>query len=273
SCSCTMNRWTLCEQDESGSCTCTLVGSDRRVDCSTLTSKCLLMKAEMTSRKGKRFHSPPVGNEGLYSPDCEDSGGFKARQCDPGDTCWCVNSAGVRRTEQGDRGLRCGELIRTGCIYMELKHSTPGAFADGQVANALKQLLQNRYKLPPKYVAGVKYDAPFIQIRLNQDDSEKSDGDVDIADVAYYFEKDIKNDSIFHTNSKLNVSVNGKALDIENILIYYIDEKPPQFSARRMISGITVVVTVVTLTIIFGVTVVVILKWQRKRNYERVDLR
>ncbi|NWJ09638.1 TACD2 protein, partial [Crypturellus undulatus] len=276
SCDCATNRWTQCEEDESGSCTCTLVGSDRRVDCSTLTSKCFLMKAEMTPSKSKRFHSPStplVGNEGLYNPDCEDSGGFKARQCDPSGTCWCVDSAGVRRTEKGDRSLSCGELTRTSCIYVELKHRIARAFEDGEVANALERLLQNRYKLRPEYIAGVKYDAPFIQIRLDQDDSEKSDSDVDIADVAYYFEKDIKNDSVFHANNKLNVSVNGKALDIENIQIYYIDKTPPQFSARRMISGITVVVTVVTLIIIFGVTVLVILKWRRVRNYKRFQIR
>ncbi|NXD10437.1 TACD2 protein, partial [Nothocercus nigrocapillus] len=275
SCSCVTNKWTLCAQDELGSCTCTLVGTDRRVDCSTLTSKCLLMKAEMTPRKGKSFHSPSgrlVGNDGIYNADCEESGAFKARQCSPSGACWCVNSAGVRRTGQGDQSLSCGELIRTSWIYVELKHRMSCAFEDGKVANALEQLFQNRYKLHPKYVAGVQYDAPFIQIRLNQNDLEKSDSDVDIADVAYYFEKDIKNDSIFHANNKLNVSVNGKALDIEKILIYYIDEKPPQFSARRMISGITVVVAVVTLTIIFGVTVLVILSWQQTRNYERVEI-
>ncbi|NXA31446.1 TACD2 protein, partial [Eudromia elegans] len=267
SCSCTTNKWALCTQDEDGTCTCTLVGSHRRVDCSTLTSKCLLMKAEMTLRKGERLHSAPgrlVGNDGIYNPDCEESGIFKARQCNQSDTCWCVNSAGVIRSEQGDQSLTCSELIRTSRIYMQLKHRRiPCTFEDHEVASALVQLFQNRYKLHPKYIAGVKYDAPFIQIRLNQ--NEKSDGDVDIADAAYYIKKDIENNSIFHANNKLNVSVNGKALDIENILIYYIDEKPPQFSVRHMICGVTVVVTVVTLTVIFVVTVLVVLLWQMRR--------
>ncbi|NWY02413.1 TACD2 protein, partial [Nothoprocta ornata] len=274
SCSCAMNKWTLCTQDESGTCTCTLVGSDHRVNCSTLTSKCLLMKAEMTQRKGKRSHSPHsyfVGNDGTYSPDCEDSGVFKARQCDQSNTCWCVDTAGFIRTEQGDQSLHCRELIRTSWIYLELKHRrVPSAFGDRQVAKALEHLFLSRYKLHPKFIAGVKYDAPFIQIRLNQNDFQKSDSDVDIADVAYYFEKDIKNNSIFHTNNKLNISVDGKALDFENILIYYIDEKPPQFSAKRMISGITAVVTAVTLT--FGVTLMLILSWQWIRHYPRFEI-
>uniref|UniRef100_A0A8B9P5C0 Tumor associated calcium signal transducer 2 n=1 Tax=Apteryx owenii TaxID=8824 RepID=A0A8B9P5C0_APTOW len=277
SCTCATNKWTVCTQDVSGICNCTLVGSNHRVNCSTLTSKCLLMKAEMIPRKGKRFHGPRNGfvdNDGIYNPDCEDSGIFKARQCNQTDTCWCVNTAGIRRTEKGDKSLKCSELVRTSWIYIELKHKKPSStFEDLEVANALKHLFQNRYKLHPKYVADVKYDSPFIQIRLSQNDFEKSDNDVDIADVAYYFEKDIKDNSLFHSNNTLNVSVNGAALDIEKILIYYVDEKPPEFSASRMIAGVSAVVTVVTLTIVFGVSALVILRWRRTRKYKKVEIK
>lgn len=37
----------------------------------------------------------------------------------------------------------------------------------------------------------MQYEKPYITIDLKQNSSEKSSGDVDIADVAYYFEKDV----------------------------------------------------------------------------------
>ncbi|NXV88890.1 TACD2 protein, partial [Calonectris borealis] len=273
-CTCATNKWTVCAQGGSGNCTCTLVGSNHKVDCSTLTSKCLLMKAEITPPK-KRFWGHPPGllvNDGIYNPDCEDSGIFKARQCNRADTCWCVNTAGVRRTEKGDKSLSCGELVRTSWIYIELKHKKRcRAFDVPDVANALKHLFESRYKLHPKYVADVKYDSPLIQIRLNQ--NEKSRCDVDIADVAYYFEKDVKDDSVFHSNSTLTVSVNGDALDIEKIRIYYVDEKPPVFCMRHLVAGVSAMVSVVIPTAGFGVAVLATLRWLRTRKYEKDEIK
>ncbi|XP_074893308.1 tumor-associated calcium signal transducer 2 [Buteo buteo] len=271
-CTCVTNKWTVCAQDASGNCTCMLVGSNHKVDCSTLTSKCLLMKAEMTPLKEKRFRGHPRGL--LDNPDCEDSGIFKARQCNQTDTCWCVNTARVRRTEKGGKSLSCSELVRTSWIYIEPKHKKrSSAFNVLEVANALKHLFESRYKLHPKYIAAINYDSPLIQIGLNQNDSEKSRCDVDIADVAYYLEKDIKNDSIFHSDSTLTISVNGDALDIEKLRIYYVNEKPPEFCMRQLVSGISAVVTVVILTAGFGITVLVVLKWLQTRKYEKVEIK
>ncbi|NWY62400.1 TACD2 protein, partial [Chionis minor] len=275
-CTCVTNKWTVCAQGGSGNCSCTLVGSNHSVDCSTLTSKCLLMRAERIPPKEKRFQDHPRGlldNDGIYNPDCEDSGVFKARQCDQTGTCWCVNTAGVRRTETGDKSLSCGELVRTSLIYIQLKHrKRSSAFDVPDIANALTDLLESRYKLHPKYITAVKYNSPFIQIRLNQHDSEKSRCDVDIADVAYYFEKDVNDDSVFQSNSTLTVSVNGDALDIEKIRIYYVDEKPPEFCMKQLAAGVSAVVTVVTLTAGFGIAVLVILRWLRTRKYKKFEI-
>ncbi|XP_010297794.2 tumor-associated calcium signal transducer 2 [Balearica regulorum gibbericeps] len=274
-CTCVTNKWTVCAQDDSGNCTCTLVGSNREVDCSTLTSKCLLMKAEMIPLKEKCFQGHPHGlldSDGIYNPDCEDSGIFKARQCNPTDTCWCVNTAGVRRSEKGDKSLSCSELVRTNLIYLELIHKKrSSAFDVPDVRNALKHLFESRYKLHPKYIAAIKYNSPLIQIRLNQ--SEKSRCDVDIADVAYYFEKDIKDDSVFNSNSTLTVTVNGDALDIEKLQIYYVDEKPPEFCTKQLAANISAVVTVVMLIAGFGITVLVILRWLRTRKYKKAEIK
>ncbi|NXO49971.1 TACD2 protein, partial [Aramus guarauna] len=276
-CTCVTNKWTVCAQGESGNCTCTLVGSNREVDCSTLTSKCLLMKAEMIPLKEQHFQGHPRGlldSDGIYNPDCEDSGIFKARQCNPAGTCWCVNTAGVRRSEKGDKSVSCSELVRTSWIYIELIHKKRSrAFDVPDVTNALNHLFESRYKLHPKYIAAIKYDSPLIQIRLNQNESEKSRCDVDIADVAYYFEKDIKDDSVFNSNSTLTVTVNGDALDIEKLRIYYIDEKPPKFCMKQLVASISTAVTVVVLTAGFGITVLVILRWLWTRKYEKIEIK
>ncbi|XP_058698929.1 tumor-associated calcium signal transducer 2 [Poecile atricapillus] len=273
SCTCATNKWAVCAQDSHGNCTCRLAGSDHPVDCSTLTSKCFLMKAEMIPPKEKRLWRPPHGvsdSDGVYNPDCEDSGVFKARQCNQSSTCWCVNTAGVRRTEKGGRSLSCSELVRTRWIYIELTHKRSSkAFNAPDVEKALTQLLENRYKLHPKYIAAIKYDPPLIQIRLDQ--NKKPSWDVDIADVAYYFEKDVNNDSVFHSNSKLTVSVNGDALAIEKLWIYYVDEKPPEFCMRQLAAGISAVVTVVLLTAGIGIAVLLILRWLRTRTYKKFE--
>ncbi|NXF31389.1 TACD2 protein, partial [Nyctibius bracteatus] len=274
-CTCATNKWTVCAQDGSGNCTCTLVGSNHKVDCSTLTSKCLLIKAEMISLKVKRSWGHPHGlldDDGIYNPDCEDSGIFKARQCYQTDTCWCVNTAGVRRTAKGDKSLGCSELVRTSWIDIGLKHKKRSRALNGlDVANALKYLFESRYKLHPKYIAAITYDSPFIQIHLKQHDSQKSRWDVDIADVAYYFEKDMEDDSLFHSNSTLTVSVNGVALDIEKLEIYYVDEKPPEFCMTQLAAGVSAVVIVVILAAGFSILVLVILRWLRTRKYKKVD--
>lgn len=133
-----------------------------------------------------------------------------------------------------------------------------GAWDAAHVANALKQLFESRYKLHPKYIAAIKYYSPLIQIDLKQHDSGKSNCDVDTADVACYFEKDIKDDSIFHSNSTLTVSINGDALDIERI--YYMDEKPSLFSLNQEAGEVIAVVIVVVLAAGLGITVLVILR-------------
>ncbi|KAF2976654.1 hypothetical protein EK904_003268 [Melospiza melodia maxima] len=101
--------------------------------------------------------------------------------------------------------------------------------------------------------------------------SKKPSWDVDIADVAYYFEKDVNNDSVFPSNSKLSVSVNGDALAIEKLGIYYVDEKPPEFSMRQLAAGIGAVVTVVLLTAGIGVAVLLVLRWLRTRTYKKFE--
>ena len=83
--------------------------------------KCFLMKAEMyrarkglsTRTGGKPVESAFVDNDGIYDPECENDGKFKAKQCNGTEECWCVNSAGVRRSDKSDKDIKCDKLVET----------------------------------------------------------------------------------------------------------------------------------------------------------------
>ncbi|CAI9622581.1 unnamed protein product, partial [Staurois parvus] len=118
-----------CAPDGTGqNCDCGIqLGTDvKPVDCNKLVPKCWLMKRESIGTKAGRRVRPVnalVDNDGLYNPDCEDNGTFKARQCNNTDTCWCVNTAGVRRTDKGDKNWKCSELVRTYWVIIEMKRN------------------------------------------------------------------------------------------------------------------------------------------------------
>ncbi|XP_067421204.1 epithelial cell adhesion molecule [Emydura macquarii macquarii] len=275
-CSCDTNKRTAnCTLDSSDVCRCTSIGSQVSVNCKTLTSKCLLMKAEMAGlKKAGRREKPKhayVDNDGIYDPDCENSGIFKARQCN-GTSCWCVNTAGARRTEKSDADLQCSELVRTSWVLIETKHGERNTAVDASVLKTnLKNEFERRYFLNPKYIADVVYEDPYITIELKQNVSQKSAQDVDIADVAYYFEKDVKGDSLLQTGN-LNINVNQEPLKFDQVVIYYIDEKPPEFSMKRLTAGVIAVIVVVILAIVAGIIVLVITR-KRRGKYEKAEVK
>lgn len=279
-CTCPTNKMTTCNSNGPGGvCQCQAIGSQVVVDCSTLTSKCLLLKARMNSRKSGRSLVKPsehaiLDNDGLYDPECDDKGRFKARQCNQTSECWCVNSVGVRRTDKGDLNLRCDEVVRTHHILIELRHRpTDRAFNHSDLDSELRRLFQERYQLQPRFLSAVHYEEPTIQIELRQNSSQKSLGDVDIADAAYYFERDIKGESLFVGRRGLEVRVRGEPLHVERTLIYYLDEKPPQFSMKRLSAGLIAVITVVVLALVAGVVVLVITNRRKSGKYRKVELK
>ncbi|KAM7118684.1 epithelial cell adhesion molecule [Ciconia maguari] len=274
SCICEKNkRVSHCNQ-VNGVCLCNSLGSAVPVNCSTLTSKCLLMKAEMTGSKSGRREKPKDAFEdtdGLYDPECENTGVFKAKQCN-GTTCWCVNSAGVRRTDKHDADLKCSHLVRTTWIIIEMKHAERNAPLN---AESLKKFfmdtITSRYMLDGRYISSVVYEKPYITIDLKQNSSDKSSGDVDIADVAYYFEKDVKGDSIFH-NNRLNVSIDNEVLHLEKTVVYYVDEIAPEFSMKSLTPGLIAVIVIVILAIVAGIVVLVFTR-RRKGKYVKAEVK
>ncbi|KAI5948307.1 epithelial cell adhesion molecule [Manis javanica] len=268
---------TNCSLNAHGQCECISIGTHHSVICSNLATKCLVMKAEMTGSKSGRRAKPDgalQNNDGLYNPDCDEKGLFKAKQCNGTATCWCVNTAGVRRTDK-DTEISCSERVRTFWIIIELKHKAREQPYDVQsLQTALKEAITTRYLLDPKYIVNIMYENDIITIDLMQNSSEKTQNDVDIADVAYYFEKDVKDESLFHSN-KMDLRVNGEQLDLDpgRTLIYYVDEKPPEFSMQGLQAGIIAVIVVVVIAIIAGIVVLVISRKNRMAKYEKAEIK
>ncbi|XP_044626846.2 tumor-associated calcium signal transducer 2 [Equus asinus] len=279
-CTCPTNKMTVCARDgPGGRCRCRALGSGFEVDCSTLTSKCLLLKARVSAPKAGRALVRPsehalLDNDGLYDPDCDPDGRFKARQCNQTAVCWCVNSVGVRRTDKGDLSLRCDELVRTHHILIDL-HQGPAARAldRAELDAELRRLFRERYRLHPRFVAAVHYEQPTIQIELQQNASQMAPGDVDIADAAYYFERDVKGESLFPGRRGLDVRVHGEPLLVERTLIYYLDEKPPQFSMKRLTAGLVAVIVVVVVSLVAGVAVLVVSNRRKSGKYKKVEIK
>ncbi|NXM22816.1 EPCAM protein, partial [Ploceus nigricollis] len=275
-CVCEKNkRVTNCRMDGTGQCRCDAIGSGFTVDCSTLTSKCLLMKAEVMGSKSGRREKPKDAFEdtdGLYDPDCENSGAFKAKQCN-GSTCWCVNTAGVRRTDKHDSDLKCNQLVRTMWIIIEMKHAERNSPLN---AESLKKFftdtITSRYQLDGRYITSVLYENPYITIDLKQNSSEKSIGDVDIADVAYYFEKDVKGQSIFHNSAGLNVSIDNEPVKFEKTVVYYVDEIAPEFSMKSLTAGLIAVIVVIVVAVVAAIVVLVLTR-RRKGKYVKAEVK
>ncbi|XP_021247500.1 epithelial cell adhesion molecule [Numida meleagris] len=274
SCTCTKNkRVTNCRQ-VGNVCQCNSIGSSMIVNCETLTSKCLLMKAEMTNSKAGRREKPKDAfqdTDGLYDPECENNGLFKAKQCN-GTTCWCVNTAGVRRTDKYDTDLKCNQLVRTTWIIIEMRHAERKAPLNAEsLTKLLKDTITSRYMLDGRYISGVVYEKPSITIDLKQNSSDKSAGDVDIADVAYYFEKDVKGDSIF-LNNALNMSIDNEVLNFENMMVYYVDEVPPEFSMKSLTAGVIAVIVIIVLAVVAGIVALVLTR-RRKGKYVKAEMK
>ncbi|EHA99002.1 Tumor-associated calcium signal transducer 2 [Heterocephalus glaber] len=204
---------------------------------------------------------------------CDGEGRFKARQCNRTSVCWCVNSVGVRRTDKGDRGLRCAGVVRTHHILIHLRHGPAAALNLSFLDAELRQLFRQRYGLRAAFLHAVRYEAPTIQIELLQNASQKAPGDVDIGDAAYYFERDVKGESLFPGHSGAGVPVRGGSLPVDHTLIYYLDEKPPEFTMRRLTAGVIAIIVVVAVALVPGVVVMVITHYKRSRKYKKVEIK
>ncbi|XP_010903178.2 epithelial cell adhesion molecule [Esox lucius] len=278
---CSTMKWAMCDVP---SCQCSLtmgVNVHQPLNCTALVPKCFLMKTEMYRAKaglstrsgGKPVESAFVDNDGIYDPDCETTGAFRAKQCNNTDTCWCVNSAGVRRTDKGDASLKCEKLVETYWVRLQLKHKAVSTPLNSSVLqSAIATAIQARYFLDLTHVKEeVQYDpdARLIFVDLKK---EKTDRTTDLSRVAYYMEKDVKLDPLFLEQARLTPVVNGQTVEMEDILVYYVDVDPPTFTMKKLTGGIIAVIVVVILAVVAGLLVVFLAR-RREQKYSKAEPR
>ncbi|XP_067241648.1 epithelial cell adhesion molecule [Chanodichthys erythropterus] len=279
---CKTMKWAKCDGDP---CECTLPLADttpQSIDCTKLIPKCFLMKAEMYRAKknlstrsigGKPVETAFVDNDGIYDPECENDGKFKAIQCNNTDVCWCVNSAGVRRSDKGDKNIKC-EPVETYWVRLELKHKATAVFLDGdQLKIGIQRAMQERYMLDPKSVekVDVKYDKDGRLIVVDVIKA-KTDSVTDLSRMSYYMEKDVKVLPLFHNDKQLfEVPVVGGNVTMESILVYYVDEKAPTFTMQKLTGGIIAVIVVVSLIVLAGLLVLFFLARRQKAQYSKAQ--
>ncbi|KAK7148201.1 hypothetical protein R3I93_012502 [Phoxinus phoxinus] len=279
-CTCENMKWAVCDGTP---CQCTILvdeGLKQPIDCTTLIPKCFLMKAEMyrartgqstRSIAGKPVETALVDNDGIYDPECETNGRFKNVQCNKTEECWCVNSAGVRRSDKGDKNIKC-ETAETYWVRLELKHKEAAGLDAVKLRTGIENALQQRYKLDKSFVSEFQYDKDG---RLIVVDIKKKIGESlpDLSRMAYYMEKDIKVLPLFSNTTPFEFSVEGSKVSMEKILVYYVDDKPPTITMQKLTGGIIAVIVVVSLIVIAGLLIMFFLARRQKALYSKAQPR
>ncbi|KAL2083774.1 hypothetical protein ACEWY4_021547 [Coilia grayii] len=281
-CACQSSKWALCDDNP---CQCKLLVGDNDkvdVDCTKLIPKCFLMKAQMRrARKGmdtrtiggKPVETAFVDNDGVYDPECEATGKFKAKQCNGTEECWCVNSAGVRRTDKGDKGLKCEEVVETYWMRLQMVHKElPTEVKENDLKTGIENAFLSRYQLPKNFVDKIEYDKDSRMVIV---DVKKEIGDrkIDLAPFGWYIEKDIKELPQFLKGDNFEASVGGQKMQMEKILVYYVDEKAPTFTMKHLTGGVIAVIVVVILAVVAGLLVLYFLRRREQARYSKAQPR
>lgn len=282
-CKCPSMKWATCDGTP---CQChLLVGNNvkQNLECTKLIPKCFLMKAEMYRKSkgldtrtigGKPAETAIVDNDGIYDPDCEADGKFRAKQCNNTDECWCVNSAGVRRTDKGDKSLKCEKLVETFWVRLQMKHKQLTKPVDAaKLKTAIGNAMNKRYmNFNKDLVKEIKYDPDS---RLIVVDVEKAKGDrkFDLAQVAYYMEKDIKALPLFDNQEKFEPMVDTQKVEMEDIVVYYVDEEAPTITMKNLTGGIIAVIVVVVLAVVAGLLALFFMQRRQRQRYNKAQQR
>lgn len=238
-----------------------------------LIPKCFQMKAEIYHIRQSPFTEINVttlaDGDGLYDPECEHNGLFKAKQCNNSDVCWCVDSAGVRRSESGDRNLQCEELLGPNWVRTEVKHKeTSNPLERSQLQRAIASAFQERDNVETmNSKTEVKYDvdARLITLELRQNPDDQTQ------DLTYYMEKDVVVKSLFNEQMKFEPTIEGEKLEIESIMVYYVDEKKPQNSMQTLTTGLLTVIGVFILAACVGLLILFLIRRQKMGQYEKAQ--
>ncbi|XP_046710366.1 epithelial cell adhesion molecule-like isoform X2 [Silurus meridionalis] len=204
--------------------------------------KCFKMKAEIDHLRHFPLSESNVTTlsvgDVLYDPECEPNGLFKAKQCKSSDVCWCVDGAGVRRSHYGDRNLRCEELVGPNWVRIMMKSketSTPLELS--QVQRAIASAIQDQDNGDPK-----------IQVKAVVQ-------------------------SLFNDQMNFEPTIESEKLELESIMVYYVEEKEPTNGIKPLTTGLLTVTCVFILTACVGLLILFLIRRQKKAQYEKAQTR
>lgn len=76
---------------------------------------------------------------------------------------------------------------------------------------------------------------------------------------------------LFANQENFAPSVDGQKLEMENILVYYVDEEAPTFTMKRLTGGIIAVIVVVILAVVAGLLVLYFAR-KREQKYSKAEV-
>ncbi|XP_034537496.1 epithelial cell adhesion molecule-like isoform X2 [Notolabrus celidotus] len=233
------------------------------------------MKAEMyRAKKGldtRTIGGKPLETSFIYNPECENDGMFKAKQCNDSSECWCVNSAGFRRTDKGDKDLKCEKLVKTNKVHLDLIHKS----VDGEV-DAKKLEVHFKDEFHKRYNNSIKDIDRMLSIEYHPKDRwiavvvKELEGveNTDLTSLAYYIENDVKLRPLFETSEMFKLTVGTIKLELKEIKVFSMDEKSPTSSGKLM-SNVNISILVVALLMIVVITAWICISQYRQRQERR----
>ncbi|KAG9336655.1 hypothetical protein JZ751_003002 [Albula glossodonta] len=100
-----------------------------------------------------------------------------------------------------------------------------------------------------------------VSIRLTENGTKDP---VDVATVAYYIERDLK-------NNKFGLEVDGRNLEVErdSIKVLFFDNEPPRMNMKTISPGFAAIIIVIALAILTGIAVFVVVRRRAEQEKKR----
>ncbi|KAG8561895.1 hypothetical protein GDO81_015517 [Engystomops pustulosus] len=269
--SCQYNEYVTCHLNRCGTCEAVFSGYDNlTVNCNQLTPKCRLMHLEML-HKSRSWRSHPGRNkmeiDNIYDPECEENGTFKAKQCDEdSNSCWCVDSAGVRVTDKTSDDPKCDKLVSVHLIQITFTFKVDVVLLKGKEEELRRKLIAkvSRFLLKAPQILQLTVHEMSHEVTMKLFSSNVTKDSVDIATVAYYIERELK-------QSKFSIPLDGWSLEVdtESIRVLFFDNEPPRINMKSISPGFAAIIIIIALAILTGIAVFVVL--QRRAEQERIQ--
>ncbi|CAH2328023.1 epithelial cell adhesion molecule-like [Pelobates cultripes] len=269
--SCQYNEYVTCHLNRCGTCEAVYSGYDNlTVNCNQLTPKCRLMHLEMLHKSRSGQSRPGRGRpevDNVYDPECESSGAFKSKQCDEdSNLCWCVDSAGVRVTDKTSDDPKCEKLVAVHLIQIDLIFKADFAFLKGKEDHLRRNLINkvSQFTLKTPQILQITVNEVTHKVTMKLFSTNVTKEPVDIATVAYYIERELK-------QSKFTVVLDGRNVEVdqESIRVLFFDNEPPRINMKTISPGFAAIIIIIALAILTGIAVFVVV--QRKAEQERIQ--